>query len=288
MTEAASPGKSCGGLVEDGADSEHTGVGGQTHLAHKGLQESDGNLSSDGRWKIYSGDRGQDGGDITHGDRFSRQGEVAGIFTGSRTIRRLRKDYWNMLFSLGEPVTLRGLAPEEARMLIEQPVSGRLVYAEEAVENIVRLTACQPLLIQGICKRIFALCKQRNQSSVSLELVEEVVAEKTADNEHFETLWGYIRSERCRCILFVIDELAAQDVVVGFNALRTAIEDHGIVYLRKELEADLKYLAESDIIGVNWGDRQEFYRLEVPMFALWLRRNKDFTQSLAAAKEELL
>jgi type I restriction enzyme M protein len=218
---------------------------------------------------------------------FQHQGEVAGIFTGSRTIRRLRKDYWNMLFSLGEPVTLRGLAPEEARLLIEQPVSGRLVYAEEAVQGIVKLTACQPLLIQGICKRIFALCKQRKQSSVSLELVEEVVAEKTEDNEHFETLWGYIRSERRRCLLFIIDELSGQDVAVSFNVLQTALEEKGIEYPRQELETDLKYLAESDIIGIDRGDRQEFYRLEVPMFALWLRRNKDFNQTLAAVKEEL-
>lgn len=218
---------------------------------------------------------------------FQHQGEVAGIFTGSRTIRRLRKDYWNMLFSLGEPVTLRGLAPEEARLLIEQPVSGRLVYAEEAVQSIVELTACQPLLIQGICKRIFALCKQRKQSSVSLELVEEVVAEKTEDNEHFETSWGYIRSELRRCLLFIIDELSGQDVAVSFNVLQTALEEKGIEYPRQELEADLKYLGESDIIGVDRGDRQEFYRLEVPMFARWLRRNKDFNQTLAAVKEEL-
>lgn len=116
---------------------------------------------------------------------FQHQGEVAGIFTGSRTIRRLRKDYWNILFSLGDPVTLRGLEPDEARRLIEKPVSGRLVYAEEAIRRIIQITACQPLLIQGICHRIFALCKQRKQASVALELVKEVVDEKTADNEHF-------------------------------------------------------------------------------------------------------
>jgi type I restriction enzyme M protein len=218
---------------------------------------------------------------------FQHQGEVAGIFTGSRTIRRLRKDYWNMLFSLGDPVTLRGLEPAEARLLIEKPVSGRLVYAEEAIRSIIHLTACQPLLIQGICHRVFALCKQRKQASVSLELVEEVVIEKTTDNEHFETLWGYIRPERRRCLLFIIDEFAGKDVAVSFNILRTAIEEKRLQYSRQEIEADLTYLLESDILGVDRHDRQEFYRLEVPMFTLWLRQ-KDFSKSLAAAKDEIL
>ena len=173
-------------------------------------------------------------------------------------------------------------------MLIEKPVSGRLVYAEEAVRKIVEVTAQQPLLIQGICKRIFALCKKRKQASVTLELVDEVVAEKTADNEHFETLWGYTLPERRRCVLFIIDELTSQDVAVSFNVFRTAIEEKGIVYPRKELEADLRYLAESDVIGVDRHDRQEFYRLEVPMFAVWLQRNKDFNQTLAAVQEQKL
>jgi type I restriction enzyme M protein len=219
---------------------------------------------------------------------FQHQGEVAGIFTGSRTIRRLRKDYWNMLFSLGDPVTLGGLEPGEARLLIEKPVSGRLVYAEEAIRSIIEVTACQPLLIQGICQRIFALCKQRKQATVALELVEEVINEKTTDNEHFETLWGYLHTERRRCLLFLVDELAGNDVAVSFNVLRTAIEEKGLQYSRQSLEADLKYLLESDILGVNRHDRQEFYRLEVPMFALWLRKNKDFNQTLAAATDEAL
>ena len=219
---------------------------------------------------------------------FQHQGEVAGIFTGSRMIRRLREVYWNMLFCLGEPVTLRGLEPAEARLLVEKPVSGRLVYAEEALDRIIRLTAGQPLLIQGICHQIFALCKQRQLNSVSLEMAEEVVKEKTTDNEHFETLWSNIHPERRRCLVFMVDEFSGKDVAVSFNVLRTAMEEQGLPYSRQELEGDLRYLLESDILGVERHDRQEFYRLEVPMFALWLQRNKDFNQTLAAAKDEIL
>jgi type I restriction enzyme M protein len=219
---------------------------------------------------------------------FQHQGEVAGIFTGSRTIRRLRKDYWNMLFSIGDPITLHGLQPDEARLLIEQPVRGRLVYAEEAIRKIINVTACQPLLIQGICHRVFALCKRRKQASVTLELVDEVIDEKSTDNEHFETLWGYLHSDRRRCVLYLVDELVQKDLAVSFNVLRNLIEEKGLPYSRQLLEADLKFLTESDILAVEQRDHQSFYRLEVPMFALWLRKNKDFNQSLAAAKDEIL
>jgi type I restriction enzyme M protein len=219
---------------------------------------------------------------------FQHQGEVAGIFSGSRTIRRLRKEYWNILFSLGEPITLRGLAPNEARELIEQPVRGRLVYAEEAVQTIIASTARQPNLIQAICHRIFALCKKRGQASVPLELVQEVLDEKTADNEHFSTLWDYMASERRRSLLFIVDELTAKKTAVTFNVLRAAVEEKGLQYSVQGLQSELRYFVDSDILGVDHQDRQEFYRLEVPMFALWLRRNQDFNQTLASAKDEIV
>ena len=137
---------------------------------------------------------------------------------------------------------------------------------------------------------MFALCKQRKHSSVTLELVDEVVNEKTADNEHFETLWGYIHSERRRCLLFMVDEFTGKDALaVTFNVLRAAVDERGIQYPgRRGLEADLRYLLDSDILRVDRINRVEFYRLQIPMFALWLAGSKDFDQTLAAARDEII
>lgn len=132
------------------------------------------------------------------------------------------------------------------------------------------------------------MCKQRRKATVTLELAEEVVNEKTTDNEHFETLWGYLHSERRRCLLFLVDELSGNDVALSFNMLQTVAAEKGLQYSRPDLEADLQYLLDSDILGVDRHDRQTFYRLEVPMFAMWLRKTKDFNQTLAAAKDERL
>lgn len=179
---------------------------------------------------------------------FQTWNDVSGIFTGSRTIRRLRQEYWNILFGLGQTVRLSGLDPDEARQLIEAPVEGRLVYASNAVEEISRLTARQPLLIQGICDRLFRISKESGQRSIGLSLVEQVASEIAADSEHFESIWTYIGSNRRRLLVFMIDE---QERVTGgatFERIQELLEENGLTPPVRELRADLDELEDLEVI----------------------------------------
>jgi type I restriction enzyme M protein len=218
---------------------------------------------------------------------FQSYGDIAGIFTGARIIRRLRQEYWNVLFGLGETHQLQGLEEAAAVELVEMPVAGRLVYSLVASRRIVELCARQPLLIQSLCGRLFEICKDTGERTITLEMVEKVAAEKAADNEHFETLWGYIRSNRQRCIAFIVDELSEQGVTLDFNSIRDAAEQRGIGFRSAlDLESDLDELLDLEALGVHGERRRRIYRIEVPLFSMWLKRTKDFEQYRRAATEE--
>lgn len=217
---------------------------------------------------------------------FQSWNDVSGIFTGSRSIRRLRQEYWNILFGLGETVRLSGLDLDEARSLIEQPVKGRLIFAPKAVDTLCRLTARQPLLIQGICERIFRSCKETGRQSVDLSTVEMIAGQFADENEHFESIWAYIGSDRRRLLTFLIDQ---QEPTMGgttFEQLRDLLEECGIRITVRELHGDLEDLEDLEVIGKQQQTGIAKYRIEIPLFARWLRGTKDFSEFRAAAQEE--
>jgi type I restriction enzyme M protein len=219
---------------------------------------------------------------------FQTYGDMGGIFTGSRTIRRLRQEYWNVLFGLGESYQLRGLEEKSALELVENPVVGRLVYSPRASVRIVELCARQPLLIQSICGRLFEICKETGERTVTVEMVDKVAEEKAADNEHFETIWSYIRTNRQRFLTFSVDELAEQHGTLVFSAILDATERHGIQFRNVgDLERDLEDLLDLEVLGAFGERRRQIYRIEVPLFSKWLKRTKDFEQYRRAAMEEL-
>jgi type I restriction enzyme M protein len=217
---------------------------------------------------------------------FQSWNDVSGIFTGSRTIRRLRQEYWNILFGLGETVRLSGLDLDEARGLIVEPVKGRLVYAPRAVDEICRLTARQPLIIQGICERIFRECNESGRRLVDLSMVEAIAKRFAEENEHFESIWGYVGSDRKRLITFLIEQQEAATGGATFEQLRDLLEECHLRITVRELHGDLEDLEDLEVIGKQQQTGIAKYRIEIPLFASWLRTTKDFSEFRAAAQEE--
>lgn len=217
---------------------------------------------------------------------FQSWNDVSGIFTGSRTIRRLRQDYWNILFGLGETVRLSGLDLDEARGLIVEPVKGRLVFAPKAVDEICRLTARQPLIIQGICERIFRECSKSGRRSIDFSMVETIASKFAEENEHFESIWSYVGSDRKRLITFLIDQQEATTGGATFEQLQDLLEECRLRISVRELHGDLEDLEDLEVIGKQQQTGIARYRIEIPLFARWLRMTKDFSEFRAAAQEE--
>src|SRR5262249_30212185 len=50
---------------------------------------------------------------------------LSAILTGSRRIKRLREEYWSVLFGIGKSIGVSKLDSQSARSLVARPVAGR-------------------------------------------------------------------------------------------------------------------------------------------------------------------
>lgn len=211
---------------------------------------------------------------------------VTAILTGSRRMTQMRKEYWSVLFGLGNKIEVTAIDRDEARRLVTEPVAGRLVFPPAVVDRIVDLCACQPFLLQQLCSQVFDRCAKSNQISVSLELVEEAANDLVSGLEHFEAFWDFSGSERARFILCIVHRLCqGTDVApVTLPMIEDELERARVKIKRDELVGDeLKKLIELELIRM---EKDGQYRLAVPLLALWISRNKDFEDQRERAVQE--
>ena len=219
---------------------------------------------------------------------FQTYNRLAGILTGSRKIRRLREEYWNVLFGIGDPVILRGLEPDAVRDLIIKPVEGRLTYESAAVESIAHLTAGQPRIIQTLCSRLFDMCEQRNTRIVTEAMVQEVAEEKARDYEHFKVVWSAIQSSIDQFVALTINRMAREGTHhINFGLLQDELAIQGLRLDQKRLNAVLDNLRDLEVIAERIVDSTKLYSIEIPLMSRWLVQNQDHDNARDQARDEL-
>ena len=62
-----------------------------------------------------------------------------------------------------------------AQRLITNPAEQSLEYDKEAIEEIIKLSACHPYFIQGICFTLFLEARENNKNKILLEDVKQVI-----------------------------------------------------------------------------------------------------------------
>jgi type I restriction enzyme M protein len=212
--------------------------------------------------------------------------DVTAILTGSRRMTQMRKEYWSVLFGLGNKIEVTAIARDEARRLVTEPVAGRLIFPPSVVDRIVDLCACQPFLIQQLCSKAFDRSADSNQISVSLEVVDDAANDLVNGLEHFEAFWDFAGSERARFILCIVHRLCQETdgAPVTLPMIEDELERAGVKIKRDELVGDeLKKLIELELLRM---EKDGQYRLAVPLLALWISRNKDFEDQRERAVQE--
>jgi type I restriction enzyme M protein len=208
------------------------------------------------------------------------------ILTGSRRMQRLRHEYWSALYGLGNRVGVTALDPESARNLVTEPVKGKLTYTDEAVEMITNLTARQPFLIQYLCNRVFELVSHLGIHSVGKKLVEEAADSFVRDNEHFASLWDYAVTDRRRFLIDICHRQSAGPDPVTLGFLQQQLANEGIEISDGDLDDDLKFLQELEIIDFSGVDGGGVYRLTVPLMGQWIDQQQEYAALRDKARKE--
>ena len=212
---------------------------------------------------------------------------VSAILTGSRRLKRLREEYWSALFGLGHRVAVSELRGRDARLLVTQPVEGRLSYVPEARDRVVDLCARHPFLIQSLCNRIFDRAAESGRRLVTVGEANRAAVEMVRDNEHFRTLWDYAETERKRLILAWCQRLQEGPDPVTLSLLETKLEESGVIVPRgHRLGDDLEFLRELELVRLDNRTSESAYTLAVPLMGMWIKGSIDFENQRRRAVRE--
>ena len=211
---------------------------------------------------------------------FQNYNQLSGILTGSRRIKRLREEYWSALFGFGIAINVSVLDEAAARALVMKPVEGRLVFAPSACDRVLELTARHPFLIQSLCHRIFEICAETGERSVSVRGVEEAAEVMVEDSEHFRTLWDRLTTDRRRYLTCLVDQLADGPDRITSDLLAARLESDGVPIVdAASIGGDLEQLRELEVLVLEAGE----YKVAIPILSRWMRRNVDANMHLQRA-----
>ena len=212
---------------------------------------------------------------------------LSAVITGSRRLKRLREEYWSALFGLGHRVAVSELRRRDARLLVTQPVAGRLSYVPEARDRVVDLCARHPFLIQSLCNRIFDRAAESGRRLVTVGEANRAAMEMVRDNEHFRTLWDYAATERKRLILAWCQRLQEGPDPVTLSLLETKLEESGVIVPRRHrLGDDLESLRELELVRLDNRTSESAYTLAVPLMGMWIKGSIDFENQRRRAVRE--
>lgn len=96
----------------------------------------------------------------------------------------MREEYWSALFGLGTSVQVTALDKLNASKVVTEPVRDRLIFAPDAVDKALQLTAMHPYLLQCLCNKVFDFSIETRSKNITASFIDSCAKELARDNEH--------------------------------------------------------------------------------------------------------
>jgi hypothetical protein len=173
------------------------------------------------------------------------------LFAGVQTIEALGPNAASYFIS-AYPLEISYLSREDAEELIlrPDPSAGKMPdYDEDVVREIIRISKCQPYLIQAICNEILVLANENSLPRISSPILDESIARVLSTSLYFKNLWDDSGKD---------GQSILQSIVIDPN---TKIDP--------EKMAAIQELQKRHLICPA-GDHQ--YAIEIPLVELWIRK----------------
>jgi AAA+ ATPase superfamily predicted ATPase len=189
---------------------------------------------------------------------------LALLFSGVKLFSEMGSG-WSGYFVNVQNVKVSFLKPEEARLLITQPLpdfQGDQIYPSAVVDEIIRVTGCQPLLVQAICSELIKqLSATERQQAVLEDVPNAVEATLESWGSYFDDLWRRTTPNERTCLEMLVEREVLPSELAEIATL-TSLE---ISIVR----AALQRLLRRDIVTETKG---EGFRLAIPMLRNWIKQ----------------
>jgi hypothetical protein len=120
------------------------------------------------------------------------QTQLALLFAGVQTLEELGPA-WSSYFINVKPLTIDYLTPDQAEEVIRRPdlsLDFNVIYEDEVVAEVMRLTRCHPYLLQLVCSTIVETCNAQNTLQVDPQLLTLALPRALDQGEpYFRNIW---------------------------------------------------------------------------------------------------
>ena len=202
------------------------------------------------------------------------RGSLIFVFTGTHRLQDMTHEYWNILFGIALNREISYLGEADTQRLITEPVKGYLEYDDLTIEKIIRVTRCQPYLVQLICWQLINYLNGQKCNYATINDLNKVLDQTLVTAEaYFNNIWEQSTRHQ-RVILALLTTLVYPGKeTAAFNEIEKELSDRRIAITNQELITALSQLCHCDVLE-EYTDGELRYRFQIDLMRMWVEKNK--------------
>jgi photosystem II stability/assembly factor-like uncharacterized protein/tetratricopeptide (TPR) repeat protein len=212
--------------------------------------------------------------------RLFDQEKLVYIFVVGRRLEELTPEFL-ATFKQARTRPISFLSREDARRLIREPMLGILEYDDEAIEQILSVTACHPYLTQLVCFELVDYLDSAGKTRVTVDDVNAVIDDAIeSGGSGLAWLWDGLPIAE-RFILSAVTSVTDENGIATAESINEALHQHRVQLLGIELTR-----APDMLVDWGWLEKTEErggYKFIVELLRRWINKK----HSLENAKREL-
>ncbi len=204
-------------------------------------------------------------------------GRLNFVFAGTHRLEEMGTDYWSVLFNIALYRQIDYLDKSSANKLITQPVEGKVIYDDLAMDKIWRVTAGHPYFLQLVCYTLINYANRHKTSYITIADVNEMLREMLRLGEvHFAYLWQFSTFAE-RAVLIAMAHLHEGDEPVTAADLQQSLRPFDLDLLPGDITGALRRLVSREILSEYRDRRLSFYDMRVGLVKLWVEENRNLS-----------
>jgi hypothetical protein len=176
---------------------------------------------------------------------------VALLFAGVQTLEALGP-HAASYFIGASLLEISYLSETEADELIRKPdpnAGNMPEYSKAVVKEIIRITKCQPYLIQAVCSEIYFIANEKSIKRITMKILREAVQRTlSTDTNYFQFIWDDAGKTGQKTLLKICSNSKPKLTRLESSALNELVKRHVVQAL---------------------GNQE--YAVEIPIMEMWLR-----------------
>ncbi len=190
------------------------------------------------------------------------------------------------LLRAGIPLRLDHLDRQAAERLIRDPLGEMMTYSDEAVEEMLSLTACHPYYLQCMLYELIGhVAGERRRMVTSDDLRAVIPRVLQAGTHYFADLLQHVKGVTGVVVAALAHVSGRDNAEAAPDEIQASLQDYGFAISQSKLLRSLEHLRDTGVIERREEPRGPLYRIRIPLFGHWLLENRSLSMISSVRQE---